>query len=802
MNERFWQCCYTNASRETGGTVSSGWQAVCVSPDLPRDAYTFCVKLQNANSMIRGTMTDENGEVLNLLEICGDGSYVCVVRTQYGMLDRLGRPNMFSHAFVFPCRDRQAVMDPNLFVTIANENFKDSEKAAAVPPKALTRLPRFTIDGALELCGLTEDLYVTLIRCVYAHVSDRRSTKPLFVQYDGGEEKLRALLFAIYYGLPFSIRRQLSVASVKTENTVGFSLVFSKDAKEQELFIDPATGENSVLSPRVERRIARLGFLDSAARRITLPDVQRFYSLLEEKTMELGDPVGANELMMKIAFSYIQLLEGGLEAVEDGELDARLSDALRSVSTGSSKMDAYIAHLLEEIIRRGLVLTDENEESLAQRLQAPSSPRLEEAAELYTFTRFNNLPAEEAAEKLLRMPANAFAEYRNKLLASQRGQKILDTYYATALAGEILSWEVLEWFERDSADLPRRPLTQDMLDQKAWELYITALSPFSGGDIAPVCDAYQRYGGFMDRRLDSPESRQQCRLAAREAFWEKFSFEGVDFDMLPGYEALAVESLMCQAVLRYCRLPEVYFQQGAEVFFTQANWFFQENKEELGAAAKGAIQKLMGEVCSRERFPSPNFSLWGTLLVGAGDSLIFEALLDVYRCVTQRDAARLYPFLRRFSHVWKSTGCPDDTAQRMAGLVADCCEEWEGKRTAVPLDVWLLLGSLLYPNPFALFNERKPLVLQQDEMEISRQSALLADIRFRTAGESYVREKGQEARTVKKWLSARQRYRAEEFFPQRYPDVPEECSRSSQGQGADTGEKKRKGILPGWFRKK
>ena len=52
MTEKIMQCCYTNAVKETGGKISSGWQAVVVSEHIPAEAYANCVSLQNANSTI------------------------------------------------------------------------------------------------------------------------------------------------------------------------------------------------------------------------------------------------------------------------------------------------------------------------------------------------------------------------------------------------------------------------------------------------------------------------------------------------------------------------------------------------------------------------------------------------------------------------------------------------------------------------------------------------------------------------------------------------------------------------------
>ncbi len=391
------QCCYTNATREAGGIVSSGWQAVCVSPDLPSDAFSTCTKIQNSNSSIQNTMTDENGNVLNLFEICGDGSYIYVIRTQYGLLDRLGRANMFSHAYIFPCKDNGMISDPNSFLTLSNENFKDNEEAANEFADEFTRLPAYNISEAMNRCGLDKTKLLTLVKSVYAQMSDKKTAKPLYIQYDGSEETLRALLFCIYYAMPFAIRRQLSVASVKTVNTVEKNIIFSKKAIEQELYFNPISGESTILTARIERRLSRLGFLDFCVENIISPDIQNYFKMLEEKTVELGDTAGSNELLMKIA--HIQLTNMNLCDVEDSELDVRLSDALRSHSVGSIAMNDYIALLLSEITTRELILTEENEGALIERLTASESVSLLKAVRQYNLHRTSELPTGKEANK-------------------------------------------------------------------------------------------------------------------------------------------------------------------------------------------------------------------------------------------------------------------------------------------------------------------------------------------------------------------------------------------------------------------
>ena len=167
MTENIMQCCYTNAVQEVGGKISSGWQPVAVSDNIPSEAYNGCVSLQNANATIQAPMVDERGNVLNLYEITGDGSFVYVSRTQYGLVDRLGRPNMFSHAYIFSWKKEDVIGDPNTFLTIDRSNFAEDEQTASTQKTQLHRNAALTLEQAMRTAGLTPETYLTLIQCVY-----------------------------------------------------------------------------------------------------------------------------------------------------------------------------------------------------------------------------------------------------------------------------------------------------------------------------------------------------------------------------------------------------------------------------------------------------------------------------------------------------------------------------------------------------------------------------------------------------------------------------------------------------------
>ena len=116
----------------------------------------------------------------------------------------------------------------------------------------------FNLEEALKKAQLSDKNYATLIQCVYTQFSNKKSAKPLFIQYDGTEENMMNILFCIYSAIPLSMRRKLSVASVVTSNTVDKNIIFSINAKEKEQYIVPNTGENNILTNRMERKISSI----------------------------------------------------------------------------------------------------------------------------------------------------------------------------------------------------------------------------------------------------------------------------------------------------------------------------------------------------------------------------------------------------------------------------------------------------------------------------------------------------------------------------------------------------------------
>lgn len=495
MKDNIFQCCYTNSERNMGGRVTSGWEKVAYSKNIPSEALTRCEKLQKVNSSFTGGTTDEDGNVLNLLEICSDNKFVYILRTQYGLTDREGRANLFSHAYILWWKD--VLSDPNAFLQVTDRsNFKTSESEAQQllddpdwVPGALYK--EYTITSAMEKAGITAESFPVLIRCVYAQLSGYTDSKPVYVRYED-ESQLPAILFCIYYGLPYHLRKKLNIATA-AKNTTSKNLIFSR-AVDNALYIDPRTGENSVLDRRLERRIAKLGFIDYAAGHLEDTD---YLLRLTEEAAGLGDRDGADEHFLKIA--HRKITGQPVSGYTEDELTEFLGDALRSKAYESSDMVAYISEILDRTIQEKLRLpkeyrakltgwktfvalsTDELQEK--KRLEQEHKERVD-AAKRDIDAQLDRKYAEIEATRLDEAERNTNGALENKLSAlEEKTRETQEKYVAELKAKGDSPMENIKQLWRK---LPSQSLTEQIKGLEDIAVYFELMGRIASGTIDPL----------------------------------------------------------------------------------------------------------------------------------------------------------------------------------------------------------------------------------------------------------------------------------------------------------------------------
>lgn len=757
MTNKILQCCYTNASQMVGGKLSSGWQAVAVSPNIPADAYATCVKLQGVNSTIQGSMEDEKGEILNLFEITGDGKYLYISRTKYGLLDRVGRQNMFSHAFILPCKDSKFISDPNNFLTIADENYKYNEEDADFEKQDIVRNPDFNLKTALQVCNLSDELYVTLIRCVYTQFfSNKKISKPLFVQYDGTKEQIQNLLFCIYSGIPLSMRRKLSIASNTTPNLMGKNIIFSTDAKSKEVYVIPSTGENNILTSKLEKRISTLKFVDYPIQNYRELDQVSYFCRLEEKAIELGDITATDELVLKISYQMLYGLD--IKSISNNELDIRISDALRSKTLGNPVMDQYIVELLSEVMQRSMILTNVNENSLNVRLQSTKLDELTDISEKYNSYHFGMVSLEEGAKKLSQMPPSLFEESCKKLCETENGIKILDRYFAKfELNKSPITWERLQEVLNKASIVLNHSELDDKISEEAWKLYCKDIEDVIDLPNFEIQKLYSKYMNLM-RQIISESEVSSCANTAKEEYWEHFKFSVVSFELYSNYEEMSVDLPKCRLILKYCELPQVFRKEGEEAFFRKTKEFFTEYEKDLSKEERSnAEKKLIQSIKDCNRFTDKDFIEWYKLFLSLPEKELSEKLLEIRDCVVHKDVEHLLQNYKEFLNICTLHNIPRSEVEKLTNLLINKCIHIDRNNVPVSLDCWLALSKNIYPNSFLLFDKIEPRVLALTSYEVMKNCHWIEEERFVRDAKDYIKEKGSKSKQVKEWLNESKR---------------------------------------------
>lgn len=767
MTNEYFQCCYTNAEVNLGGTVSSGWQAVAVSPGIPSDVLGTCTKLQNVNSTIQGAMTDEQGNVLDLYELYGDGAYVYAIRSKYGLLDRLGRANMFSHALIFDFQKSGSITDPNVFLGLSSENFKRSQEEAEALKPPLARETPLDIDAAMAKAGISHESYLALVRCVYAKMTERGFSKPLYVQYDGTDDHMRSILYCIYWGIPYFLRKRLSVASAPSNGAETKTLVFSVNATSKPFYIDPRTGQSNVLNKRLERKINRYGFADYAVIHLYDLDEDAYFEQLEQTAMELGDQTASDPLVLKIAHTLI--VQPDVSDLDDATLEERLSDVLRSRPLGSERMDAYIVALMNEIVRRNMVLTEESEAYLADKVAATKLDELESIDEQYRIQRFSALPVEDAAQSLARLDKSMRARYRNRLKQTQKGAQILDCYYADiVLPSHEPSWELANKGLDAVSELPYCERMASRVDDMANGLYGDALK-----DISTIVPNFESYMLLMKRLYgeSNPEMVPIRRKDALRAYWNCVDIATFDFNALQTYLDMADESQRCKMITDIAYLGRKL--DGAiseEDFFGDTFEFFQRNEssfaaEPLGAEGMSERELAIEKLCAyaKECYTGDDryFADWLKIAANAKSADMLSVVAEVRRTLYEGDANELVQCYGELHRHW-GIGATKETVVEVAELVCACSIERErhDQEYVTPIDVWLIVGGdLCSRSTFEIFDEFNDLrvLMLDDPTEAVLHSKLLQKESYVASAKQYVSSRDIGTREtkgiVREWLA-------------------------------------------------
>lgn len=764
MALKAYQCCYTNASKEIGSKTVSGWQAVAVSPDIPQDAKDTCTGYQSVNSVIQPGATSETGNVLDLFEVFGDGKYIYSMRSRYGLVDRLGRPNMFSHAYIMPCED--VIEDPNWFLSIPDNNYSTDETEASWDGSIAYGEP-MTIDTAMKAASLTEDRLALLAMAAYAQMSDRKKTKPLYLQSDGNLTTVKATLFCLYSSLPFYLRRHLKAASEPSNGDDKKNIVFSMHAQEKELFFVPETGENTILTTRIEKKISRYGFLTYPFKNLSPAEYLPFFHKLDEDSQKLISLGRINDLTTRIAFTFQQ--DPTCKDISDQALEDTLIDLLQTEPTDNQTVGTYIATIVREADKREVEISEETEAMLSDWINASNSEILFEMKANRGLARLCAKSPENASQLLQGYSDKERTEYLTKLQETEKGLEITKQYFLDICKPDkAKSWiDVKAAIQEYEAVQPKEELAT-IIASAADRVYRISLTNL---DDAP--NNLHAYRELISRILTESEAQERVQTA-KNTFWKAIDADSISYKDENLITALAVpqgspNEEKYKAAKKYISLVKSYRPDGEVAFFEELRAFCASNELLYKRGFAPILQDMQEYVLScygTEK--GKNFAFWADKIIRASTEEIAEEYLLLKHSFEEKNTEAMTSLCIRL--IKKDNVSEQDKAD-ISNAVLKTCENLDSLENPIPLDCWIAISKALgNKNCFDIFTDFTPKIFFVDPQRVVSESTLLnnnypkADVIARDAIQYINTGTGNNSKEIMAWLKLAQLSGTEEFL--------------------------------------
>lgn len=219
---KFYQACY-------GKPNNINWSLFNMSPDIPSPVKDFYERSENSNTpqnLNNEDMVDKNGNPLCLYELISQPGMIAVSKTMYGSKDNMGRAKMFSHGFIFT--EENALNEPNDMLTISDENFKFEINETEKIPSELIRDERYSLEAAMQKCGMTENDLISLMGCVYISIVSATDF-PMYIIAENKDEIMKPLMYCIYSMLPHALRNMLSFSNANNFSRAQFKTIMFVD---------------------------------------------------------------------------------------------------------------------------------------------------------------------------------------------------------------------------------------------------------------------------------------------------------------------------------------------------------------------------------------------------------------------------------------------------------------------------------------------------------------------------------------------------------------------------------------------
>lgn len=746
MPKKFYQRCYGNYN---------GWKELNVSDDYPIAFLKELHERQIQHSSIPLNYMDEFGNILCLREVVAIQEYLYVLNTKYNVLTgnafSKGRDSNYSQAFVFHMND--VIKDPNLFLGISEQHFpidfqysEDAMNKTKTIPTSLTYDMHFNIQEALEIAGLSEEHYRLLIKFIVAEKMLKKARKPIFIQYDGTKKQMKALMYCIFYGLPYFIRRNISMSSCKVDDNSFTDIIFSIQASQYPHYFIPETGKHTC-EERLIRTITRSKFIDVlCTKEVPLHEFNEYYSDLEQLIKKLnGEKCSNRELLIILKLIFWMSNDQNLNALSSDELNNRIVDLLEVHNYGNAILDQYLNKMLKVIVEREELLLPHSEERLNECLANTHNQSLKDTALQYQINQLHKLSLEKAIHQLDVLPLETFKLYIDVLNKDEKGNALILSYYEFYLKEKVNDFNDVEMF----INIVKFLNVKDTLLQLAKIKCTDIMKDVLYDDLEAHMDEYTNIMLTICDEIELDTYVEEIK----QYYWTHFSLDLFNYRKVNEYSIMNTNHTQAKIVnLTYALINKYYELDSCDDYTRCFIKVIHKYELELDKTQLQKVVTLLNrEIDANEKYDSAHLSTWLEILCDCGGDTARKIIYSIYQVLQEDDFKDHIKQLKKM----KQHYAYDDNQiiMRVNELVYEYYCEIDSEERIVPLDNWLYIAKPKYTNAFEILNNLSPWFMQQEDSYVIETSDCLQGMNdeYRIDAQEYEKSKSKYSKTIKKY---------------------------------------------------
>ncbi len=307
MIDTYFQACYAHPD--------TGWAVVNTSENMPQSLIDEFSLIERGNAGLAANKTVPMGMNENptcMFEVYYSNGSIGLVRVQYRISDSQGRPISFAQGYIFQ-NAYHVLKTPENLLRVSGENYsmqkipEQKKKEIRSTPGALNRElislaepdskqelllteEEYSVKNAMEVCGISEEAYLSYMLAVYSHLLLSNMERNLYVKTDGTERYAKNLLFLTYQALPYSLRTQITASTFLHEGQHNTKLIFCYEVPGGVPFIEPVNGSNNVVTETVAKRTRdRNPIIEESVHRAVLEEHEQWYKKIALILEHAGD---------------------------------------------------------------------------------------------------------------------------------------------------------------------------------------------------------------------------------------------------------------------------------------------------------------------------------------------------------------------------------------------------------------------------------------------------------------------------------------------------------------------------------